>query len=401
MKLLKYFHKFNRHAKISFLAAGVLTLGAVSWSLVKTYGAVDGSAFRATPAVISEPAKPKHIATPDPVKAIYMTSWVAGTKEWRTDLVNFIKKSELNSVVIDVKDYTGRISFDTGDASIKEMGSEEIRVKDMKDFMETLHDAGIYTIARITVFQDPYYSKKYPEQAVQKKSGTLWKDKKGLSYIDPAALEFWDYTVRVAKASEKIGFDELNFDYIRFPSDGNMSDIIFPVSIKRNKVEVLSEFFAYLDSQLNNLPVPISADVFGMVTTNTDDLNIGQVLEQIAPHFDYIAPMVYPSHYPPTFQGFKNPATHPYEIVKFSMTRAVERLILASSTPASPTTSQGGPSKLRPWIQDFDLGATYDAEKVRAQIQAIYDSGLTSWMAWDAGNKYTRGAYEVVDNEAR
>ena len=165
-------------------------------------------------------------------------------------------------------------------------------------------------------------------------------------------------------------------------------------------MEVLSEFFAYLDSQLADISIPISADVFGMVATNYDDLNIGQVLEQIAPHFDYIAPMVYPSHYPPTFQGFKNPAAHPYEIVLYSMSKAVERLIAASSTPASPT-SQGGPSKLRPWIQDFDLGATYDAEKVRAEIQAVYDSGLTSWMSWDAGNKYTRDAYKTVDNEAR
>lgn len=385
MKLPKYFHKFNRHAKISFLAAGVLILGAVSWSLVKTYGAnYDIASQTPQETIISKPAKPKHIATPDPVKAIYMTSWVAGTSDWRKELMEFIKKSEINSVVIDVKDYTGRISFDTKDASIKETGSEEIRVKDMKDFVETLHDAGIYTIARITVFQDPYYSKKHLNIAVQKKNGLIWKDKKGLSYIDPAAKEFWDYIIEVARASEQVGFDELNFDYIRFPSDGNMTDIVFPVSGKRNKVEVLSEFFAYLDSNLNDLPVPISADVFGMVATNYDDLNIGQILEDIAPYFDYIAPMVYPSHYPPTFQGYKNPAAHPYEIVYFSMSKAVERLSAPTSTP----------SKLRPWIQDFDLGVYYGIAEVEAQKKAVYDSGLTSWMAWDAGNKYTRGAYE-------
>ncbi|KKT58951.1 hypothetical protein A3I36_02135 [Candidatus Giovannonibacteria bacterium RIFCSPLOWO2_02_FULL_45_28] len=389
---------WKKHLKISAAAAGVVVLAAASWSLVKT----DGSdvAYAPDKVAVSEPPKPQHILTPEPVKAIYMTSWVASTKWWREDLVNFIKKSELNSIVIDVKDYTGRVAFDTGDEDIKKEGSEEIRVSDMKGFVDELHASGIYVIARITVFQDPYYSKRHQDIAVQKKNGTLWKDKKGLSYVDPAAKEFWDYTVRIARATEKIGFDELNFDYIRFPSDGNMSDIAFPVSAKRNKVEVLSEFFAYLDSQLADISIPISADVFGMVATNYDDLNIGQVLEQIAPHFDYIAPMVYPSHYPPTFQGFKNPAAHPYEIVLYSMSKAVERLIAASSTPASPT-SQGGPSKLRPWIQDFDLGATYDAEKVRAEIQAVYDSGLTSWMSWDAGNKYTRDAYKTVDNEAR
>lgn len=386
MKLLKYFHKFNQRVKISFLAAGVIALGAVSWSLVKTYGANYDIASRAPKeTVIAEPPKPKHIATPEPVKAIYMTSWVAGTPKWRAELVDFVKKTEINSIVIDVKDYSGLISFDTGDSFIKEAGSEEIRVKDMKDFIETLHDAGIYAIARITVFQDPYYSKKHLDQAVQKNSGLIWKDKKGLSYMDPASREYWDYIIKIARASEKAGFDELNFDYIRFPSDGNMRDIKFPIAGNRPKVEVLSEFFKYLDNALQDLPVPLSADVFGMVATNYDDLNIGQVLEDIAPYFDYIAPMVYPSHYPPTFQGYKNPAAHPYEIVHFSISKAAERLIAASSTPA----------KLRPWLQDFDLGATYDAAKVRAQIQAVYDSGLSSWLVWDAANKYTRGAYET------
>jgi hypothetical protein len=119
-----------------------------------------------------------------------------------------------------------------------------------------------------------------------------------------------------------------------------------------------------------------------MVTTNTDDLGIGQVLERALPYFDYIAPMVYPSHYPATFLGYKNPAEHPYEVIEYAMGSAVKRLNTASTTPL----------KLRPWIQDFNLGATYDAEKVRAQIKATYDVGLTSWMLWDPKNQYTRGA---------
>ncbi|KKT21384.1 MAG: hypothetical protein UW05_C0011G0017 [Candidatus Giovannonibacteria bacterium GW2011_GWC2_43_8] len=314
-----------------------------------------------------------------------MSSWVAGTKNWRAELVDLIKKTELNSVVIDVKDYSGRISFDTGDPTIKEIGSEEIRVKDMREFIEELHDAEIYAIARITVFQDPYYSKKHLNISVQKKNGTLWKDRKGLSYIDPGAREYWDYIIEVARASEAAGFDELNFDYIRFPSDGNMSDIAYPVSGERakNKPAVLDDFFAYLDESLSDLPVPISADVFGMTTTNTDDLNIGQVLEPIAKYFDYVAPMVYPSHYPATFLGFKNPAAHPYEIVLFAMNEGVKRLQAPTSTP----------TKLRPWLQDFDLGIDYGVTEVNAQKKAVYDSGLTSWMSWDASNKYTRGAY--------
>ena len=180
----------------------------------------------------------------------------------------------------------------------------------------------------------------------------------------------------------------MNFDYIRFPSDGNMKNIAYDYWDEITpSAEVMSSFFAYLRRELGDVGVPLSADLFGMTTVNYDDLNIGQVLENAAPYFDYIAPMVYPSHYPTGFAGFKNPAAHPYEIVNQAMTVASARLIAASSTP----------SKLRPWLQDFDLGANYDAEMVRKQIQAVYDSGLTSWMVWDASNKYTRDAYELIN----
>lgn len=338
-----------------------------------------------------EVKKVEHLQTPNAVRGIYMTSWVSGTKDWRADMVDFIDKTEINSIVIDVKDYSGRVSFDTGDEKIKEIGSEEIRVKDLQEFIEKLHQKGIYTIARITVFQDPFYAKKYPADAVKTKSGGIWKDKKGLSYVDPSAKDYWDYMVLLSRASEKIGFDELNYDYIRFPSDGDMSNVAFSLSGDRNKADVLDSFFSYLRGNLKEgkdpISIPMSADVFGMTTTNTDDLGIGQVLERIDKHFDYIAPMVYPSHYPPTFRGYKNPAEHPYEIIKFAMDAAVLRLATPTSTP----------EKLRPWIQDFDLGATYDAPMIRAQKKAIYDSGLKSWLSWDPANKYTRGAYDLKE----
>src|SRR3989344_3048009 len=336
--------------------------------------------------------KVQHIKTPDSLRAIYMTSWVAGTPKWRSELMEFVKKSELNSIVIDVKDYSGTVAFDTKSEIVDKVGSEEIRVTDLKEFIKTLHQNNIYTISRITVFQDPIYAKYNPSVAVQTKNGINWKDKKGLMYVDPSAEEFWNYIAEIAKESEKIGFDELNFDYIRFPSDGNMKDIVFPLSsratttsinLSSTKEILLENFFKYLQKELKTIGVPISADVFGMVMTNYDGLNIGQVLERIYPYFDYISPMVYPSHYPATFQGFKNPAAYPYEVVKYSMERGVARMVAASSSP----------QKLRPWLQDFDLGATYDAAKIRAQIQAVYDAGLTSWMMWDPSNEYTRGGY--------
>lgn len=332
-----------------------------------------------------EEEKVRHLKTPDAVRAIYMTSWVAGTGYWREDLAKFIDSTELNSVIIDVKDYSGRISFETDDKYIQTLGASEKRIPDIRDFIKYLHGKNIYVIARISVFQDPYFVAKHPEFAVKKKNGATWKDYKGITWVDPSAKDFWNYIVVLAKESERVGFDELNFDYIRFPSDGNMRDIAYDYwDEKTPPADVMKEFFAYLRSELNDVGVPLSADLFGMTTVNYDDLNIGQVLENAALYFDYIAPMVYPSHYPTGFNNFKNPAAHPYEIVNQAMSFASARLIAASSTP----------SKLRPWLQDFDLGATYDAPMVRKQIQAVYDAGLNSWMIWDASNKYTREVYQ-------
>jgi len=331
----------------------------------------------------------EHITTPKSVKALYMTSWVAGTKSLREHIVDLADSTEINSIVIDIKDYSGHVSFDTEMPLLQKIGSSENRILDIREFIEMLHHKNIYVIGRITVFQDPYFATLHPELAVQKQSDrTTWKDYKKISYIDPGAKEMWEYIVALSKESYELGFDELNFDYIRFPSDGDMKDIYFPFSEnkvnlnpKTGKAEVMKSFFEYLHGNLENTGVVISADLFGMTMTNTDDLNIGQILEYAEPYFDYIAPMVYPSHYPPTFNGYDNPNHYPYEIVKFSMDRGAERLIAASSSPL----------KLRPWLQDFDYGGNYDVEEVRAQIQATYDAGLTSWMLWDPSNKYTTG----------
>lgn len=327
-----------------------------------------------------------HIDTPSQVKAIYMTSWVGGNKNLRDSLVKIADETEINSIVIDIKDYTGRIAFEVSDPLLKGLGAYEKRIGDIKEFIAELHKKNIYVIGRISVFQDRYLVGRRPDLAVRRKSDNgVWKDFKGISWLDPGSKEVWDYIVALARESHSVGFDELNFDYIRFPSDGNMKDISYPWSGTKKKTEVMAEFFAYLRENLGDMKAPLSVDLFGMTTTNTDDLNIGQNLENALKYFDYVAPMVYPSHYPPGFNGFKNPATEPYKIVKFSMDSAVLRARVASTTPR----------KLRPWLQDFNLGATYNAPMVRAQIQATYDTGLDSWMLWNASNRYTRSALDT------
>lgn len=343
-----------------------------------------------------------HVPTPSPLKAIYMSQCVVGTPSFRSKLVDFIDATELNAVVIDIRDYTGKISFPTDNPVLHDSVSEACGANDMRAFIETLHAKKIYVIGRITVFQNPYYSSRYPDQAVQSKRGGVWKDHKGLAFVDVGARPYWDTVVELGKESYKIGFDELNFDYVRYPSDGPMEDAVYTWSKDRSKQEVLEDFFVYLTEQLRPTGAVLSVDLFGMTTSNEDDLNIGQVLERALPYFDHIYPMVYPSHYPNGFNGYAKVNEHAHDIVKYSMDRALERTVATTTTipslaytPVASTSPRlySKPSypkeKIRPWLQSFDYPVPYTPAMVRGQIDATYESGLDSWIFWDAANKYT------------
>ena len=331
-----------------------------------------------------EDMKVEHIKMPDEVRALYMTSFIASEPKMRQKIHNIINETNINAIVIDIKDYTGKIAFKSLDEKLLSYGSSENRIKDIRDFLNSLHQDGIYTIARIAVFQDPFFANKYKESAVKDKNGNIWKDRKGLSWVDPNSKEYWQYIVLLGKDTAKMGFDELNFDYIRYPSDGNMQNIVYPYSATTTKSKVLKEFFSFLHSSFKDTGIKISADIFGMTTTARDDMGIGQLLENTLPFFDAVSPMIYPSHYPKNFQGFENPAKHPYEVITYAMSEAVNRAVLASSTPKI----------YRPWIQDFDLGADYGEKEVRDQIRALSDLGIKSYMIWAPSNVYTVSALD-------
>ncbi len=399
----------------------------------------------AEPVVETEPeidTRPvvQHVPLPEQVRNIYMTSCVAGTPSFRQKLVQLAQETEINSIIIDIKDYSGTISFSpASDAWKPAWENARCGARDMKELIQMLHDNNLYVIGRITVFQDPFEAERSPQWAVKKADGvTVWKDGKGLSFIDVAATGYWDHIVDLAVDSYNIGFDELNFDYVRYPSDGNMQDISFPLSLASeygsDKQANLEAFFKYLNEKLDeeerfsavrhentgrasSTPYT-SADLFGMTTTNFDDLSIGQVQDRAAPYFDFIAPMVYPSHYPNSFLGLGNPNDHPYEVVHHAMRVGVERMRASTTpmngflhTPIMSTNASGtatftgrytkpvyGPEKFRTWIQDFDYGGDYDAADVRAQIQASYDAGVMSWMIWAPSNIYTKAALLPAEN---
>ena len=330
-----------------------------------------------------------HLETPEPLKSLYMTACVASTPSWRESLKTLIEATELNAIVIDVKDYTGVVSFPNDFPKLNT--NSGCIVSDIREFVQILHEADIYVIGRISVFQDPSYAKLFPALAVKKKSdGGVWKDYKGLSFIDVGAQPYWDYIVELSEQSYALGFDELNYDYVRYPSDGNMQDTSYTWTVgTTTKPEMLRSFFEYLHDNLKHTGAKLSVDLFGMTTTVESDMNIGQILENALPYFDYVSPMVYPSHYPPKWNGFANPAEHPYEVIKIAMGSGVKR---EQAWNVSNGLATSTPSKLRPWLQDFNLGATYGPDKVQAQIKATHDVGLTSWMLWNAGNKYTKEA---------
>jgi len=356
-----------------------------------TYSVASTNASSTAAADLSTGPIVTHVATPSPVKAIYMTACVAATPSWREQLEQLINTTELNAVVIDIKDYTGTISFI--DPTLQGDNVTGCRVKDLQAFVAELHQNNIYVIGRVTVFQDPYYAAEHPELAIKSHStGGVWKDASGLAFIDVGAKPYWDYIVNIADASYALGFDEINFDYVRYPSDGDLKDMNTTWTVgSSTKAEMVKDFFSYLHDQLKNTGVKTSADLFGLTTVADDDMGIGQVLVNALPYFDYVDPMVYPSHFAAGFDGFKSPASHPYEVIQDSMSSGVAREQALDVQMGIATST---PSKLRPWLQDFNLlGVDYGVPEVQAQIKATYDVGLSSWLVWDAGNKYTPGAF--------
>jgi hypothetical protein len=397
-------------------------------SLEQTFFTQDSEAEKNdTPAAPDNREVVKHVPLPSAVKSIYMSSCVVGTRDFRQRLIDLTNETEINSIVIDIKDYSGSISFpSSSDAWKPAWNKAECGARDMREFVNVLHDNNIYVIGRVTVFQDPFYATSHPDQAVLRSDkSTVWTDHKGLSFVDVASKPYWDHIVALSVESYNVGFDELNFDYVRYPSDGNMSDTYYPQSVAgqygMDKQANLEAFFKYLNEKLDDESIfavykhentgrekatpYTSADLFGMTTTNYNDLSIGQVQDRAVPYFDFIAPMVYPSHYPGSFLGLGNPNDYPYKVVHYAMKTGVDRLTspttpmegflherIGTSTPAIYKKPTQGPEKFRTWIQDFDYGGDYDAADVRAQIQASYDAGVTSWMIWAPSNVYTRGA---------
>ena len=364
------------------------------------------------------------VNTPQEVKALYYTSYVINSKNRQKTLSEMIDAGYINSVIFDIKEVDGKISFKMDDenfSDIKPVSANHIT--DIKTTIDELHKKNIYVIGRIVIFKDNYLAKIRPDLAVKNPDKeTVWEDYGKKNYLDANSKEVWNYNMEIASKSYELGFDEINFDYIRFPSDGDLKNVFYPFSNeiltenpKWGKSIIIDSFSKYLSENLKKKypEIILSADVFGMTTENYDDLGIGQTLESFLLHFDYVAPMIYPSHYPKWYRSIKNPDGAPFIVFDYALSSATkkieklnEQIILAKENGGEiilrknfkikielDNLKEIKKEKIRSWIQGFSCSwcsvyTQYDWLEIQSQIAAIEKNGFKSWMIWNSNGIY-------------
>lgn len=332
-------------------------------------------------------------ATAPKVKALYLTGWTVGGVERRQHFIDLANTTEINSYVVDIKDDDGFVGYESQVPEVQANGTWKQKYN-VNKVLTDFHENNIHVIGRLVVFKDPVYSQKRPDLAIKSKNGGLWKDRNGKTWLNPYNKETWEYAVKIAKEAVELGFDEIQFDYVRFDSDskGRMDF----TGIEQEKYEAINEFLAYAVAEIPE--VPISADVFGIILESPMDTEkIGQYLEMVGKDIDYISPMVYPSHYAygqiVNKVQFPAPDLEPYEVVYNSLIKCKNRLSGVSEYKA----------KVRPYLQDFTASwlqpkngqkmyQSYGPEQVKEQIKAVYDAGYDEWILWNASNKYSEEA---------
>ena len=349
-----------------------------------------------------EPEEEVVIKEPVKVKGIYVTGPIAGTEKM-DELIALVEETELNTMVIDIKNDEGAVTYKMQSDMVLEIESGVRYIRDIDALVEKLHEKDIYLIARIVAFKDPYLAEKKPELSLKTKSGEIFRDKNKEAWVNPYKKEVWDYLMEIGAQAAEAGFDEIQFDYIRFSTDANADDIDYGEEAgAKTKEEAITEFTEYAYETLHPLGVVVSADVFGTIMDNDGDREIvGQNYRDMAAHLDYICPMVYPSHYSNGVYNIEVPDKAPYDTVYQAMNISREKLEEADTEEEPETESETGADEqiagVRVWIQDFTATwlrdyLSYGAEEVRAQIQAVYDAGYEEWILWNARMNYTKEA---------
>lgn len=321
-------------------------------------------------------APPLRLAVIRP-KALYLSFWGIGDHGIRQSALDIIEATELNALVIDVKGDRGWIPYPTRVALADAIGARHnTTVHDMPALMSKLKERGIYLIARIVVFKDNPLATAHPEWAVKTAYGTPFRDRENLAWVDPTLPEVWAYNLDIAAEAAELGFDEIQFDYVRFPDSLGLT---IP-NTEEKRTGAISGFLDAAKKRLAPYNVFIAADIFGYVLWNLNDTFIGQKLDVLADHLDYLSPMLYPSGFQFGIPGYVNPMAHPYEIVHLTLKRAIERTGLS-------------PLRFRPWLQAFRDYAfdhrSFGGAEIRLQADAAEKFGSNGWMLWNPRNAYT------------
>jgi hypothetical protein len=358
------------------LAAAGTTLGARF--LTERDAHVAGAGGGQTPTTQAAPAQPKPQPRPYPaeIRGVHVTMALASVPG-KIDEYLSLTKHGLNTLELDVKDENGEVGFRKPKVAL---AREVDAAKDYYDPVEVAqkaHAAGVYLIGRIVCFEDPTLTQGAPGYAIRTTSGGVWTTVAGLGWANPYDKRVWDYNVQLGIAAAKAGFDEIQFDYVRFPTDGDLSAAVFPRKTKESKTAVITSFAKYAGERLKPLGVRVSADVFGLSATR--NMGIGQRPKQLGQYLDTIYPMVYPSHFGPGEYNLPDPNAQPGRTVGLAL-RDFDRQLTGLDT------------RLVPWLQDFSLGRTYTLADVQDQIEAARDAGAEGYLLWNAAGLYTRGA---------
>ncbi|GIP33881.1 hypothetical protein J2TS4_30910 [Paenibacillus sp. J2TS4] len=323
-----------------------------------------------------------------PVRGIYVTAHSAGGARMNT-LLELIDETELNAMVIDVKDDWGNITYATNNPELEAYDTTYKIIPDINKLMDTLKEHEVYPIARIVVFKDTILANKRPDLSFVQPDGTLWANgkKPPESFVNPYRKEVWDYNIEIAKEAAKAGFKEIQFDYVRFPEGfEKRADILQYDKDERSRIEAVAGFVKYAREQLNPLGVRVSVDIFGYAASVPAAEGIGQDFEKISLNVDVISAMVYPSHYTTGWYGVNVPDAEPYTVIS------------GSSVDTHKKLEPLGPLKpiVRPWIQDFTASwvpgyIPYGKKEIEEQVRALNDNGINEFLLWNASNKYTSG----------
>ena len=338
------------------------------------------SVFLPLTALIAQPPAQKPSAGDTAiVRGLYVNRFAAQSIKRMRQLIAMADSTEINALIIDVKDEFG-LNIASTDTFVSRNAGKAGVIPNVKALLDTLKAHHILAVARIVTFKDSVAARLNPQWTIRKADNSAWRDHKGLAWVNPYNKGLWEYDIRVAEEAVRLGFTEVQFDYIRFPEPyKSLPPQVFSDIGGRSKQQALAEFLTLARSRLAKLGVRTTADIFGLVTTVPNALEVGQQWEELAPVTDVLLPMVYPSHYPSGSFNIAHPNAEPYNIVHLAIRRAHERNLKLGLTG----------ERVRPWLQAFTLGKPpYGAAEVKEQKRAVYDAGFDGWVLWHPGSKY-------------